>query len=677
MLADDLRLACRTRADLRIMQAAPWRRKRMTPSQAAERYVRIHRAGEAPLKYDLSQTPYSRKVLDSCGSRRFDQVVFCASQQSGKTQPILGLMGYHAIVDPADLMLIEKNEKEARNFTNLRLDRTIECSPEWAACLTGRKKDDTVQDKTYKNGAWHSIAYPATNVIAGKPTRVNIVTDHDRTRPLIGHGSLFDLLHKRSETHGARRMTFAESSPGHLVIEDGKVDLDTGEILPLEKHEAPPCDGILGLYNRGTRERWYWPCDECRHWFIPEFECIRYDYETGMQWMDVAESARMECPMCHHRHHPARKAALNEQGVWCGPDQQILLDGRVDGPERRTTMASFWLPGPASFMQRWGAMAVTYEQAKIQYEQTGSEEELMATVLSDQAKPYTPMRRAKARTADELEERSAQESWPPGVVPPGVRFITAQVDIGKGKFDVMVCGWGVDLECWILDRWKSVNVDPSKRLEDWESVIRDQVIRRVYPVAGLKDRYMGMKVVACDSKGEEGVTDMAYAFWRQLRKARLTDRFMLISGQPAGLRLSVGKPEKSSHRQKEARRKFVEANMADVYTINSNLTKDAADKYLAREDAGGRYVHFGRHLPRYIFAELTSEIRNDKGRWEKSGSHTPNESLDLFGYGIAACWALQADKMDWQHPKPWARPWLQNSLVMRGADLPDDALLAS
>jgi len=397
-----------------------------------------------------------------------------------------------------------------------------------------------------------------------------------------------------------------------------------------------------------------------------------------MQWVDIAESTRMQCPVCNHEHPESRKFALNDQGVWCGPDQRITLDGKVTGPERRSIMASYWLPGPAAFMQRWGNMAVSNETAKIQYELTGSEDELMATVLSDQCKPYTPMVRAKARTADELEERSKLETAPRGVVPIGVRFLTAQVDIGIGKFDIMVCGWGVGLECWVIDRWKEVNdIDPSKRLTDWDLVITRKLIRRAYPLVGLKNRYMTIKLVISDSKGQDGVTDLAYNYWRQLRKQRLIDRFMLVSGQGAGLRLVESKPEKTSHRQKAARRRYSEANMADVHSLNSNTAKDAVDKYLACEEPGPRYVHFLPHLPRYVFAELTSEVRDTKGKWDKIGTHKPNESLDLLAYGIAGCWRIKADSMNWDEPKAWARPWLENSLVCRGEDLHEQALIVN
>ena len=58
----------------------------------------------------------------------------------------------------------------------------------------------------------------------------------------------FDLARARTRTFGANGTTFAESSPG-FEVKDPKW-------IRQSAHEAPPCEGILALYNRGDRRRW-------------------------------------------------------------------------------------------------------------------------------------------------------------------------------------------------------------------------------------------------------------------------------------------------------------------------------------------------------------------------------------------------------------------------------------
>ncbi|MCE3090551.1 phage terminase large subunit family protein, partial [Escherichia coli] len=59
----------------------------------------------------------------------------------------------------------------------------------------------------------------------------------------------FSLASKRTTTFMSSGMTLVESSPGRDVK-----DVKWRRTSP---HEAPPTTGILSLYNRGDRRRWY------------------------------------------------------------------------------------------------------------------------------------------------------------------------------------------------------------------------------------------------------------------------------------------------------------------------------------------------------------------------------------------------------------------------------------
>jgi phage terminase large subunit GpA-like protein len=103
-----------------------------------------------------------------------------------------------------------------------------------------------------------------------------------------------------------------------------------------------------------------------------------------------------------------------------------------------------------------------------------------------------------------------------------VRFLIAAVDVQGGRdkrFVVQVIGYGVGLESWLVDRYslryldeeKRIRLDMSARVEHWE-VLVDQVMAKAYPLADGSGRLMPIRLTACDSGGEEGVTDRAYAF---------------------------------------------------------------------------------------------------------------------------------------------------------------------
>ena len=92
-----------------------------------------------------------------------------------------------------------------------------------------------------------------------------------------GEGSPFDLAqthHDLWQRHSDGRRVFA-----WLPIEDPRW-------IRRSPHEAPPTQGILALYNRGDRRRWYWKCEHCGEWFEPSFDLLRV---AGQQ--DVLECA--------------------------------------------------------------------------------------------------------------------------------------------------------------------------------------------------------------------------------------------------------------------------------------------------------------------------------------------------------------------------------------------------
>ena len=115
-------------------------------------------------------------------------------------------------------------------------------------------------------------------------------------------GSAFDLAKKRIQVAMSAGMALVESSP--------KREIKTDQWVPDGPHEAPPvAGGILPLYNRGDRRRWYWPClDGCGEPFeapaLPLF-----DPSDNPQ--EAAASAHVACPHCGQVYWPKDKARLN------------------------------------------------------------------------------------------------------------------------------------------------------------------------------------------------------------------------------------------------------------------------------------------------------------------------------------------------------------------------------
>ncbi len=638
-------------------------RPKITPVQAAEDIVMLSLPGGYYGKWDADVTPQMREPLNMLASRRHEALIYVGPAQSGKTQALVDCwVAYIASVAVADAMVVQPTMDGARDFSKRRIDRLIRHSPKLKKLLRHGRHGDNIYDKQFNAGNILSLAWPSVSQLSGKPIKYMALTDYDRMPADVdGEGTPFGLSRKRTTTFMTGGMTMAESSPGGVIL-DPKWSVTS-------PHEAPPTRGILALYNDGDRRRWYWPCPDCNEYFMsgPGLKGV-YIPEEG----DITERAaksRIICPTCASAIEPKHKAAMNARGVWVPDGMTVDKNGKLRGPDPRSTMLSYWQDGLSAAFQSLDSIVANYLRALRQYETTGSEESLKTTVNVDQSMAYLPRRSAQARAYDPLMER--REHWEKRAVPDGVRFLIAAVDIQASKFAVMVLGFGIDQEMWLVDRFdlkfsprgQDVRVEPATYIEDWE-ILRKHVIQKRYPLDDDSGRDMGIRAMGYDTGGADGVTDNAYAFWRGLKRDRLHKDVFPLKGESrtAGARIKLTYPEASSQRQ---RGKIITGALVPVLMINANMIKDASSATLNREEPGPGYLHFPLFLGKSFFEELTAEEKDNAGKWVNAGNR-PNESWDLLGYCKAIALHIGIEKIKWKNPSQgWALPWDRNALVAK------------
>jgi phage terminase large subunit GpA-like protein len=544
------------------------------------------------------------------------------------------------------------------------LERAIRHSPELAAAMSPRARDDNTFDKFFRNGMTLKLGWPAISQLSAKTLKYIFLTDYDRPEDrdnVGGEGPMWDLAFKRSETYMSRGKCLAESSPGEDQVEP--------KWSPRSPHEAPPARGILSLYNRGTRARWYWPCLHCHEHMqatpgveifgLPPLEELLEEIR-GRDLLTLAEDfARIVCKKCGGILRMDNRTAMQQRGRWVHEGQTIDARGRVIGEPQRTNIASYWLGGAAAAYQRWDAMLLGYLQAVDEYARTGDENSMRTKVNTDFAAPYLPVHAMGARKASDLKER-VEKDLVRGVVPLGVRFLTAAVDVQKQRFVVTIFGWGPGLECWILDRFtlnqsatrrdgqRPAPLDPAVYAEDWKVLVKEAVLRRL-PLVENTDLTMPVRMTLVDSGGEDGVTLRAYEFWRAARELGLGERVMLVKGanRKDAPRVEMTWPDASQRKDRHA------GAMGDVpvWRLNTTTFKDAIVGDLARVERGAGFVHLPAWAEDSMFDEYVAEERGPKG-WERVAAR--NEALDLHVYNRAACTIVGAEQIDWANPPDWA-----------------------
>lgn len=638
-------------------------RERLTISQAAEAYHYVNLPGTHVGPFSFDKTPYLREPQDELASLNHTGEIFVGPARTGKSAMAINWLASTACTDPADMMFVHMTQATARDWSLGDLARMIRYSPDFAKRMTPGRQNDNVFDKRFLSGMRLLIKWPTITELSGKTIPRLWLFDYDRmTQDVDGEGNPFDLTRKRAQTFGRFGMCMAEASPGFPV--------QNTKWIASSPHEAPPCEGILALYNRGDRRRWYWRCLQCGEPFEAQFK--NFHWPDSADHMEASEQVTLPCPACGFPHVHDMKHELNVGGRWIKDGQVWLPDGTIEGTPRRSDIASFWLMGPAAAFASWQQLVFRYLMAQEEYERTGSEEALKTTINVDQGLPYTPKQLEAGRLPEELKDRA--EDWGGSaeypVVPAGVRFLIKTVDVQARSFVVQTHGFTADGDILIIDmkklrrsvvpdengEWQPI--DPATRPEDWDVLIEE--LCQVYPLADGSDRFMRIKLMGCDSGGADGVTANAKAFWRRLGDIdmELRNRFLLLKGdgKPTAPRLTVTYPDGRKDKFAQAR------GDVPVWRVGTNENKDTASNMLGRKDAGGR-IGFPIWAEDWLYTQLTAEVRSAKG-WENQ-SRKRNEAWDLLVYAIALSLhrSVNFERIDWSRPPRWAEEWDSNDLV--------------
>ncbi|WP_044470470.1 phage terminase large subunit family protein [Mannheimia massilioguelmaensis] len=657
------------RCDMASAIKAP---RRMKVSEAVAEYMRVPVGGGNSVKWDKNTAAYMLEPMDCLNSREYDAVIFVGPARTGKTIGLIdGWITYSIICDPSDFLLVQLTQEKASEHSRKRLDRTFRCSPEITKRLSPRKNDNNVHDKYFRAGNLLKIGWPSINVLSSSDYKFVALTDYDRWPDDIdGEGDGFSLASKRTTTFMSAGMTLVESSPGKDIV-----DL---KHQPKTTHEAPPTTGILSLYNRGDRRRFYWQCPDCGEYFEPSMANMT-GYRDDTDYVKASEKARLQCPHCQALISPERKRELNISGVWLKDGQRIDKNGKISGEPRNSRIASFWLEGPAAAYQTWSQLIYKLLNAEHEYEMTGSEETLKAVTNTDWGLPYLPRSALEQRRADELMERREEASKDNKTIPAQCRFLIAAVDVQGGKnrrFVVQIVGYGENGERWLIDRYNISHTLPDEdgvveqidpRIpEDWGFLVSD-VLNKQYKLATNENHLMPILAMAVDSGGEDGVTDNAYKFWRKCRRDGLAKKVYLVKGDSTKRQKLITKtyPDNTNRSDRHASAR----GDVPLYLLQTDYLKDRINNALSRDSVGTNYIHFPDWIGEWFFNELVYEERGADGKWRKPGKGN-NEAFDLFCYAHAIAILRGYERIKWGDEKDvpsWAQLPDVNANIIRNS----------
>jgi phage terminase large subunit GpA-like protein len=603
--------------------------------------------------------PYMTEPSAQITSRKYSAVGFAGPARTAKSESlVLNTIGHGIACKPRDMLVVCQTQESARQFSERKLAPMLRANPPLSGKQMSGRGSDNLHEKKFAGGMDLQIRWPVIGNFSQNEYFTVLMTDYDRFPDDIdGEGDGFFLARKRVQHAGSLGMVVVESSPGRPIERD--------DWTPATVHEAPPCGGILGIFNQGTRGKFYWRCPHCGDWFQPLFE--RLHWETKDSPVESARTAVMICASgCVIG--ADWKSRLNAAGKWLHETAAGDAVCEIDDPTvRDTETVSYWCEGPVAAMQSWSQLVSRYLDGKAEFDERGDEKSLKATINLDQGRPHLPMIRVVGDGLVSDALKAAAERYPLGFAPEGTRFITLQVDVQENRFVVSAEAWGHELEHWLIDRYDIVQppedgarraIDPGRYKEDWLAVKR--LLDKPYPVTGSGGLALLPRALIVDSAGAAGVTANAYAFYRDMRKAGLGARVFLSKGK-GGLdrqRVLYAAPEKVLGTRLKRRTDL------RIVQLGTDLIKDEVALTLTRKLPGPNAYHLPSALSDNVFGEFCAEVRTEKG-WRERKSGLRNESLDLAVMARGLVIVLKAEKINWQAPPAWAGNLASNPYAVR------------
>ena len=592
-----------------VYREAYFRGLRPDPSlwvdQWADEYMRIPRdTGAAePGQYRTSRTPYAREPMRCLSpAHPCKRVVTMVASQLMKTQIALNWIGGLIHMVPSNILTLLPSLSLAKRVSS-RISKTIKATPvlrERVAANRSRDGRNTMDTKEFEGGSLYVTTAGSAANLAELSARYVYGDEIDRWEVDIGdEGDPIELAETRGSTFGRNAKFYFSSSP-----------------------TIKGASRIADLFETSDQRYYYVPCPTCGHMQILEWEKLYYSVDYNVVHYQCAGP---DCDVLIEEHH---KGQMLARGEW---RSHAPGDGETIGFHLNA------LYSPLGWMD-WRSLAKQFEKAK-RAQNRGDLEPMQVFYNTRLAKVWDS---AQEQTkADVLLQRARLEPYGLGAMVQRVLMLTASVDVQANRLELMVMGWGVGMERWVID-FQIIWGDPADE-RTW-AVLDDKLKVRYPHPCGVG---LGILATAVDSGGHH--TDEVYQFCRVRRWRNI---FAIKGASKPGKPVIAQRPSMVDVTWKGQ----TERNGAELWFVGTDTAKDWIYNRYPFEDGPGA-LHFANDLPDEFFDQCVAErkvaryVRGHKRiEWVK-GKAERNEALDLMVYNLAMAHYLGLNRYkehDWE-----------------------------
>lgn len=558
----------------------------------------------SPGQWRTSRAPYQRGFMDAVSNPRNRKVVGVFASQTGKTDCVLNVIGYHIHYDPAPILMIQPTLEIAEAWSKDRFAPMVRDTPALRERVHDAKTRDsgnTIRHKTFRGGHLTAAGANSPASLASRPIRILLCDEVDRYPASAGaEGSPIQLAATRTAGFWNAKEIYI-SSPGNKGS-----------------------SALWDLWEESDQQRFYVPCPDCDHFQTLRWTQVDYKDERGEP---TPENAVYLCEGCGSRWGDAERWIAVARGEW-----------RATAPFR----------GSAGF--HVNALAAPWESRKLEH--------LVAQWLRAQGNPDLLKVFINTILAEWWEEKY-ETVQPQGLearrepyvrrdnhvtAPRGVVVITAGVDVQDDRLEVQLQGYGSGYEQWKL-QYHILDGDPSAPAV-WQALW--ELLQKPIPMERGGQDFIR---ASCVDSGAH--TMKVYDFCRPRFRYRTADGRLAyvfaIKGLPGSGQIWPVAPNRNNK------------GKIPLYGVRVDSAKELLYGALAKvTEPGPGYIHFpldvsvGQPFDTRYFEQLTSEVvvdrRNPNGTmsrvWRPKSEGRRNEALDTSVYAEAGFRALLSLGLD-------------------------------
>lgn len=558
--------------------------------------------GNAPGQFRIDNAMYQKEPMDVFNNPRIQKITLMWASRMAKSTILDNRINQKVDVEGGNILIILPTDTKGKRWSKINLAPMIRDNQqlrEKFADQKSRTSDNEIMFKPYAGGVLVIAGANVPGSLSSWSMEEVYFDEVDEYPPSAGkEGDPIELGMQRAENFRIKKFFFGSTPTikGASRIEES--------------------------WNESDQRLYFVPCPYCGHKqmliFSPKsmFANVAKGYLKFLHKGNEVTYVAYECEDCKKDILPQHKQGMIRNGEWRKMKPHVTDHAGF----QISRLYSPWIP--------WRDVAANFLRSEKRPER------YMVFVNKALGELYN-----ESLNAEFTEDEMLLRREPYTGIPEGVILMTAGVDVQDDRLEVCIYGWGLNEECWFIER----GVIKGSPEEDLTWTQLDQfILTERYHENGMVANYgkVGGILAVCVDTGDGEHSNVVNNYVAHRRK----NRFYAIKG--------ASKPQKDfviSTRTKKKRNFLImvdtfQGKKKIYYRLNIKQGMDEA----GRKIATAQMMHFNMSCDKEYFEQLTAEqlkLKKIDGHvhqvWElPSGKR--NEVLDCTDYALAGLHAIPA-----------------------------------